>query len=164
MDTQYLIPVAPFLIPDRQMLKKKHYLNRCQETFFLPLRNLIKSNLFKIVNKPFKHCKKLFKLVLKATQILKQFFKQISKQFYFNYNLFQNCKQILFCMKQFQAITITILKKKNLDRQFQTSCKISGSILYKQQLTYQNNYQIDGQLQTIQVFSEQSKTISVQFF
>ena len=23
MDTQYTIPVAPFLIPDRQMLKKK---------------------------------------------------------------------------------------------------------------------------------------------
>ena len=112
METQYLIPVAPFLIPDRQMLNKKHYLSRCQETFFLPLRNLIKSNLFKIVNKPFKHCKKLFKLVLNATQILKQFFKQISKQFYFNYNLFQNSKQILFCMKQFQTITITILKKK----------------------------------------------------
>jgi len=29
---------------------------------------------------------------------------------------------------------------------------------------FQNNYQIDGQLQTIQVFSEQSKTISIQFF
>jgi hypothetical protein len=71
MDTQYTIPVAPFLIPDRQMSKKKHYLNRCQETFFLSLRNLIKSNLFKIVNKPFKNCKKLFKLVLNATQILK---------------------------------------------------------------------------------------------
>ena len=27
-----------------------------------------------------------------------------------------------------------------------------------------NNYQIDGQLQTIQVFSEQRKTISLQFF
>ncbi len=72
MDTQYTIPVAPFLIPDRQMFtNKKHYLNRCQETFFLPLRNLIKSNLLKIVNKPFKNCKKLFKLVLNATQILK---------------------------------------------------------------------------------------------
>ena len=71
MDTQYTIPVAPFLIPERPMLKKKHYLNRCQETFFLPLRNLIKSNLLKIVNKPFKNCKKLFKLVLNATQILK---------------------------------------------------------------------------------------------
>ena len=114
MDTQYLIPVAPFLIPERQIFKKKHYLSRFQETYFLPLRNLIKSNLFKIVNKPFKHCKKLFKLVLNATQILKQFFKQISKQFYFNYNLFQNSKQILFGMKQFQTITITIVKKKNL--------------------------------------------------
>ena len=71
MDTQYLIPVAPFLIPDRQIFKKKHYLNRFQETVFLPLTNLIKSNLFKIVNQPFKHCKKLFKLVLNATQILK---------------------------------------------------------------------------------------------
>jgi hypothetical protein len=71
MDTQYAIPVAPFLIPDRQMFKKKHYLSRCQETFFLPLRNLIKSNLLKIVNKPFKNCNKLFKLVLNATQILK---------------------------------------------------------------------------------------------
>ncbi len=71
MDTQYLIPVAPFLIPDRQKIKKKHYLSRCQETYFLPLRNLIKSNFFKIVNKPFKHCKKLFKLVLNATKILK---------------------------------------------------------------------------------------------
>ena len=68
MDTQYTILVAPFLIPDRQMFKKKH-LSRCQETFFLPLRNLIKSNLFKIVNKPFKNCKKLFELVLNATQI-----------------------------------------------------------------------------------------------
>ncbi len=29
---------------------------------------------------------------------------------------------------------------------------------------FQNNYQIDGQLQTIQVFSEQSKTISIQIF
>ncbi len=71
MDTQYLIPVAPFLIPDRQIFKKKHYLSKCQETYFLPLKNLIKSNLFKIVNKPFKHCKQLFKLVLNATQILK---------------------------------------------------------------------------------------------
>ncbi len=71
MDTQYLIPVAPFLIPDRQVFNKKHYVSRYQETYFLPLRNLIKSNLFKIVNKPFKHCKKLFKLVLNTTQILK---------------------------------------------------------------------------------------------
>ncbi len=46
------------------------------------------SNLFKIVNKQFKNCKKLFKLVLNATQILKEFFKQIFKQFYFNYYLF----------------------------------------------------------------------------
>ncbi len=67
----YPILVAPFLIPDRQKFKRKHYLSRCQETYFLPLRNLIKSNLFKIVNKPFKHCKKLFQLVLNATQILK---------------------------------------------------------------------------------------------
>ncbi len=71
MDTQYLIPVAPFLIPDRQIFKEKHDRSRCQETYFLPLRNLIKSNLFKIVNWPFKHCKKLFKLVLNATQTLK---------------------------------------------------------------------------------------------
>jgi hypothetical protein len=71
MDTQYTIPVAPFLIPDRQMLKKTHYLNRCHETFFLPLRNLITPNLFKIVNKPFKNCKKLFELVLTAIKILK---------------------------------------------------------------------------------------------
>ncbi len=71
MDSQYTILVAPFPIPDRQMFKKKHYHSRCQETFFLPLKNLIKSNLFKIVNKPFKNCKKLFKLVLNATQILK---------------------------------------------------------------------------------------------
>ena len=71
METQYLIPVAPLLIPDKKIFKKKHYLSRCQETYFLPLRNLIKSNLFKIVNNPFKHCKKLFKLVLNATQILK---------------------------------------------------------------------------------------------
>jgi hypothetical protein len=71
MDTEYLIPVATFLIPDRQIFKKKDYLSRCQETYFLPLRNLMKSNLFKIVNKQFKHCKKLFKLVLNTTQILK---------------------------------------------------------------------------------------------
>ena len=75
MDTQYTIPVAPFLIPERPMLKKKHYLNRCQETFFLPLRNFIKSNLFKIVNKPFKNCKKIVKTCFKCYSDLKIFFQ-----------------------------------------------------------------------------------------
>jgi hypothetical protein len=54
--------------------------------------------------------------------------------------------------------------KKNIDKQFQTSFNIYYSILYKYQLPNQNNCQIDEQIKTIQVFSGQSKTISIQFF
>jgi hypothetical protein len=42
LDTQYPIRVAPFPIPGRKIFKKNYYLSRCQETFFLPLKNLIK--------------------------------------------------------------------------------------------------------------------------
>jgi hypothetical protein len=42
LDTQYPIRLAPFPIPGRKIFKKKYYLSRCQETFFLLLKNLIK--------------------------------------------------------------------------------------------------------------------------